>query len=70
MTEVTLGTSGLWLGTRAGAGGTATLTESSFVRSPWLHGQQDTAIIVETQEESQDMVSRFVWRESTSTSHR
>ena len=33
--------SGLWLGTRTGAGGTATLTESFFGRSPWLHGQQE-----------------------------
>ena len=28
VTEVTLGTSGLWLGTRTGVGGTTTLTES------------------------------------------
>ena len=40
MTDATLGASGLWLGTRIGAGGTATLTESFFGRSPWLHGQQ------------------------------
>ena len=39
VTDATLGASGLWLGTRTGAGGTATLTESFFVRSPWLHGQ-------------------------------
>ena len=38
----TLGASGLWLGTRTGAGGTATLTESYFFgRSPWLHGILD-----------------------------
>ena len=37
--DATLGASGLWLGTRAGAGGTTTLTESFFGRSPWLHGQ-------------------------------
>ena len=30
VTDATLGVSGLWLGTRTGAGGTATLTESSF----------------------------------------
>ena len=40
MTDETLGASGLWLGTRTGAGGTATLTKSFFGRSPWLHGQQ------------------------------
>ena len=28
VTDATLGTSGLWLGTRTGAGGTATLTKS------------------------------------------
>jgi hypothetical protein len=40
LTDETLGASGLWLGTRTGAGGTATLTESFIDRSPWLHGQQ------------------------------
>ena len=40
VTDVTLGASGLWLGTRTGAGGTATLTKRFFGRSPWLHGQQ------------------------------
>ena len=40
MINATLGASGLWLGTRTGAGGSATLTESFFGRSPWLHGQQ------------------------------
>ena len=40
VTDATLGASGLWLGTRTEAGGTATLTESFFGRSPWLHGQQ------------------------------
>ena len=40
VTDVTLGASGLWLGTRTVAGGTATLTESLFGRSPWFHGQQ------------------------------
>ena len=39
VTDATLGASGLWLGTRTGAGGTATLTKSFFGRSPWLHGQ-------------------------------
>ena len=39
VTDATLGASGLWLGTRTGAGSTATLTESFFGRSPWLHGQ-------------------------------
>ena len=33
-TDATLGASGFWLGTRTGAGGTATLTESYFGRSP------------------------------------
>ena len=41
---VPLGASGLWLGTRTGAGNTATLTNSFFFlffpRSPWLLGQQ------------------------------
>ena len=41
VTDATLGTSGLRLGTRTGAGGTATLTESLFGRSPWLYGQLD-----------------------------
>ena len=41
VTDATLGASGLWLGTRTGAGGTATITESFFfARSPWLYGQQ------------------------------
>ena len=40
VTDATLGTSGLWLGARTGADGTATLTKSFLVRSPWLHGQQ------------------------------
>ena len=40
VTDATLGASGLWLGTWTGAGGTATLTESFFSRSPWLRGQQ------------------------------
>ena len=41
VTDATLGAIGLWLGTRTGAGDTATLTESFFGRSPWLHGHQD-----------------------------
>jgi hypothetical protein len=40
VTDVTLGASGLWLETRTGAGGTATLTKSFISRSPWLHGHQ------------------------------
>ena len=40
VTDATLGASDLWLGTRTGAGGTATLAQSFFGRSPWLHGQQ------------------------------
>ena len=39
VTDATLGASGLWLGTRTGAGGTATRAKSFFGRSPWLHGQ-------------------------------
>ena len=38
VTDATLGASGLWLGTRTGAGGTATLTESFFwprPMAPW-----------------------------------
>ena len=43
VTDATLGASGLWLGTRTGAGGTATLTESFFFDcSPWLHEQQES----------------------------
>ena len=40
VTDATLGARGLWLGTRTGTGGTATLTESFFGRSPWLYGHQ------------------------------
>ena len=40
VTDATLGARGLWLGTRTGASGTATLTESFFGRRLWLHGQQ------------------------------
>ena len=44
--DAALGASGLWLGTRTGAGGTATLTKSFFWPQPsWLHGQQDHFII-------------------------
>ena len=39
VTDATFGACGLWLGTRTGAGGTATVTESFFGRSVWLHGQ-------------------------------
>ena len=39
--HATLWASGLWLGTRTGAGSTATVTKSFFGRSPWLLGQQD-----------------------------
>ena len=39
VTDATLGASGLWLGTRTGAG-TAILTERFFDRSPLLHAQQ------------------------------
>ena len=34
MTDATLGASGLWLGTRTGAGGTATLTKRFFWPQP------------------------------------
>ena len=40
VTDATLGASGLSLGTRTAAGGTATLTESLFGRSP--HGSMDS----------------------------
>ena len=40
VSDAILGASGLCLGTRTGAGGTATLTKSYFGRSPWPHGQQ------------------------------
>ena len=40
VTDATLGASGLWLGTRTGAGGTTTLTERFFGRIRWHHGQQ------------------------------
>ena len=40
VTDATLGASGLWLGTRTGAGGTDTLVESFLGRDPWFHGQQ------------------------------
>ena len=45
VTDVTLGENDLWLGTRTGAGGTATLACSFFARSPWLHGQQGCAVL-------------------------
>ena len=48
VTDATLGVSSLWLGTRTGPGGTATLL-SYFGRNPWLHGQQvceDSLLIV------------------------
>ena len=41
LTDETLGASGLWLGTRTGAGGTATLTKSFFwpqPMAPWTTG--------------------------------
>ena len=41
VTDVTIGASGLWLGTRTGAGGTTTLTESFFwpqPMAPWRTG--------------------------------
>ena len=40
MTDASIGASDLWLGTRTGAGDTATLTESFFGSSQWLNGQQ------------------------------
>ena len=39
MTDVTLGASGLWLGTRTVAGGTATLTKFFFLAE--VHGSMD-----------------------------
>ena len=47
VTDATLGANGLWLETRTGAGGIATISESFFGRSPWLHGHslQDHFII-------------------------
>ena len=44
MIDVKLGASGFWLGTRTGAGGTATLTKSFFGCNPWLHGQQSLSV--------------------------
>ena len=38
-TDATLGASGLWLGTRTGAGGTATLTKFFFLAP--AHGSMD-----------------------------
>ena len=43
---MTLGASDLSLGTRTGAGGTATLAYSFFGRSPWLHGQRVYSIVI------------------------
>ena len=40
VTDTTLGTSGIWLGIRTGAGGTATLAWSFFFCSPWFHEHQ------------------------------
>ena len=50
VTDATLGASGLWLGTRTGAGDTVTLTKSFFGRSPWLHGQQDLGFCAKNNE--------------------
>ena len=44
VTDATLGVNYLWLGTRTGAGGTATPTKSFFGLSPWLHGPQDPSL--------------------------
>ena len=41
VTDATLGVSGIWLGTRTGAGGTATLTESFLAAA---HGSMDNRI--------------------------
>ena len=41
LTDETLGASGLWLGTRTGVGGTATLTESFFLAA--AHGSMDNS---------------------------
>ena len=48
VTDATLRASGLWLGTRIGAGGTVTLTKSFFGRSPWFHGQQVRCLFLTT----------------------
>ena len=46
VTDATLGASALWLGTRIGAGGTATLTKSFFFwpqpMAPWTTGLEHT----------------------------
>ena len=44
MTDVTLGASGVWIFTRTGASGIATLAERLLGRSPWLHKQADYEI--------------------------
>ena len=47
VTEATLRASGLWLGTRTGAGGTTTLTKSFFwpqFIAPWTAGYEDMYI--------------------------
>ena len=44
VTDATLGASGLWLGTRTGAGGTAKLTESFFLAT--AHGSMDNRTAV------------------------
>ena len=46
VTDATHGASGLCQGTRTGAGGTATLTESFFGRNPRLHGQLGNSIMI------------------------
>ena len=46
--DATIAASGLWLGTRTAAGGTATLTKSFFYRSPWRHGRQVFKLLVIT----------------------
>ena len=68
VTDATLGTSGLWLDIRTGAGGTATLVESFFGRSLRLHEQQVTTQSFST--EQPGMKLGKIWRVGQELAHR
>ena len=54
------GTSGRWVGTRTGAGVTATLVEESFFgHSPWIHGHQTVGEEEDVQESGKNQMADF-----------
>ena len=58
VTDVTLGASVLWLGTRTGAAGTTTLAWSFFGRRLWLHGRKKKVETTNTSVEESEGSSR------------